>query len=105
MDKQFFKGILNTLIYYLIGAALALLAYFFFQDTYTLARGSRLYHLILTATWLGGCLWMLYGLFMFMRGQRKSYYFGVVVLNLFVVFAVFVWVYFQSTASEQAFVL
>lgn len=106
MDKQFFKGIINTLIYYVSGAALALLAHLFFHDTYTLARGSKLYHLILVATWLGGCLWMLYGIFKFMKGQRKSYYFGVVILNLLIVFSVFAWVYYlQSTTPEEALLI
>lgn len=102
MRNQFLRGLFHTFAYYLVGALLALLAHLFFEDTYTLNRGSRLYHLIITITWLGGCLWFLFGLYKYMRGVQKAYYLGVVSLNLLVITAVFIWVYQQQPHLEEA---
>lgn len=99
MQKDFFKGCSHAFIYYLIGAALAFFAHLAFEDVYTLERGSRLYHQIITLTWLGGCAWTLFGIYQYMRGKRKVYYAGVVALNLLVVVAVFTWVYLLPASS------
>lgn len=105
MKNQFIKGTLVTLIYYLLGAALTLLAYLLYEDTYTLERASHLHHLVLTGTWIGGCLWALFGLYKYLRGQRKYYYLGIVVINLAVLFAIFMWVYLQPSPAEETMLL
>ena len=105
MNNHFIKGTINALTYYFIGASLALLAYFFFdEDVYTLERGSRLHHLVFTITWIGGCLWAVFALFSYIRGHRKHYYLGVLLVNILALMGVFTWVSLQPSPTEAAIV-
>lgn len=101
MNKDFFKGCAHALVYYTLGAALALLAHLLFEDTYVLERGSRLYHLIIVITLFGGLFWGLYAAYKYFKGFQKSYYQGLVSFHLLVLIAIIIWVYSQQSPAEE----
>src|SRR5687767_13299178 len=100
MNSKMSKGIIYTVIYYLIGALITGIVYTIFGQGYAHAPGPH--YMVIFFTLVGGVLWTMGSTYKFFFHDKSNVAKGIIVSNLFVIVCSIAFIYYIINSDNDS---